>query len=264
MRLKMLRLWTLWLLVCLLFWPVTAQAEAIHLPLVFRPPSPTKTPTATPTRTATPTKTPTPTVTSTPSLTNTPTSTPSPTATHTATTTQTPSRTPTPVATPCEGCWQAIQNGSFENGFAYWETTGTPLLTSYTATSGLFSVVLDAYFEKDMVHQYVRVPFWAETAAVYVDWRMLSFEPPGSRYDQLGITVWSEVEVSQLASGFIRSDAPREAWYRSRVGIPGISAYRGQRLTLYIFAIDPWGPATLWNVDNVRLYFCCGSWVAEP
>ena len=277
-----------------------AAAPRIVFPVVFKPP-PTSTPT--PTNTSMPTNTPTPTASQTPTATNTVTLTPTrtnpPTATHTATITPTPTNTPTASRTPtltpsltstctatssatlsptpsrtptktptltptqCDGYWQAIQNGSFEYGFALWRSWGTPVLDCSMATSGFCSVRLEGYpGGSDCVNQEVIVPPWAETAAVYVDWHMLSFEPPGSLYDALGISVY--YGLTKLAGQFIRTDAPRGTWYWTRVGIPSISAYRGQQLSILITAFDSGGPVSYWWVDNVRLYFACGSWVAKP
>ena len=163
--------------------------------------------------------------------------------------------------TPCNTRWQLLYNSSFEDGWNYWATVGYPLRTTALATQGSYSVLMGGYNNAgDGISQLAVLPTWADTAAVYFDWIMYSYEPSYALpYDGLGVSVVDYQTGVRLASGMIDNTATRGIWYTARLGIPNASAYRGRTLQVMLTAVTDAINPTGWYIDMARLMAGCGS-----
>lgn len=221
---------------------ISAMTKRVNVPYVVRG-IPTKT--STPTATRTTTQTPTPTRSATPS--------------------RTPTRTPT--ARSCDGYSQALTNPSFEFGLTPWYPQGDPIWTCFVATDGTCSVYFGGRnLGTDSIYQIVTVPSWAETGAVYFDWAMLSDDSTITPRDYLTVSVMlvsSDTLPRTIAHSQIDNTDIRNTWFTSKLNIANINQYIGKNLSVMVYANTSASLPTGWHIDNVRLYFACGSWIAS-
>jgi hypothetical protein len=114
------------------------------------------------------------------------------------------------------------------------------------------------------LRQQVLVPEWAENAAIYFDWAMVSVDSVSESHDYLEVAAidWSTGLPDAISSYFVHNTRPRGVWYRQRLPILTIQAYRGEVITVQAFAHTDEIYPTGWYVDNFMIYFACGSWVA--
>jgi len=113
----------------------------------------------------------------------------------------------------------------------------------------------------DSLWQDAVVPNWAETAAVYLDWLMFTTNST-EKHSQLFVTVGDETSTIAFWSVW-NNEPPSATWFWMKIPIDSIAAYRGRTLTTQVTVWEALGATTVWYVDNVRLYFACGSWIAN-
>jgi hypothetical protein len=169
----------------------------------------------------------------------------------------TPTWTPTPISG-CNGSVQAVINPSFESGFSNWSALGYPLWINGVAIDGTHSMLLGGYnYANDLLAQFMVVPSWAETAAVYASWDMTSTDTPYYPTDALQIAIFDS-GTNFLEDYFVWNTSPRGLWYYTRQPIPNIAAYRGTSISVALGAITDYSYPTGWYVDNVWVVFACG------
>lgn len=175
--------------------------------------------------------------------------------------TATPAPTPTLSPSGCNRLYQGVVNPSFEEGFAGWDVYGFASLTRAAAVDGQYSVDLGGYNNsRDAVAQDVIVPDWAQTAALYASWYMLTTDPLVD--DALALSVFDS-NSNVINRSWVWNDAPQGAWYYTRTGVPNVQNYRGQALRVLISGFTDSSYPTSWYVDQVWLVFGCGSSIAQ-
>lgn len=175
-----------------------------------------------------------------------------------------PTVTATPTPAPCAQSVQLLANPSFEEGGAFWvAVTGSPAIVSGIAVDGIRSVRLGGVnYAQDSIGQFVTVPTWAESAALYYSWLMFSDDSLTVWWD--GLTVGVNDEFSAiLASRTQWNTGLRGYWQPERVPVPNIAAYRGHRIHVVIVASTDAAYPTTFYVDKVWLVFACGPAVAS-
>jgi len=202
---------------------------------------------------------PTPTVTASPSAT--PTWTPGPTMTPTSTATATGTATPTLTPTPCYGETQVLLEPGFETDENWMVGLGNPSRTSDNAFSGSYSTwFCGTNSDEDSLHQYVTVPDWAETGAVYFAWYMVSEDSLSFCYDKFTLKIWD------MYGGIVRmpvicSYFDRNQWTVHRASLGNVTALRGHPLDVVLRAQTNATLPTGWYIDDVRLVFACGGYI---
>ena len=140
-----------------------------------------------------------------------------------------------------------------------WVTTGDPSVSSDYSSDGLYSVWMAAYNNAfDGLDQGVTVPEWAEYGEIVFSWIMFSDDSPTQIYDVLSVGVTDE-STEVIAQTMITNSEPRGAWYRVRLPVNNISSYRGRVVHAYAAAMTDESLPTEWFIDNVQLFFVCGS-----
>ena len=189
---------------------------------------------------------PTPTVTASPSAT--PTWTPGPTM------------TPTPTPTPCYGAMQVLLDPGFETDENWVVGLGDPSRTSDNAYSGAYSIWLGGTnSDEDSLHQYVTVPDWAETGAVYFAWYMVSEDSPAFCYDKFTLKIW-DMYGGLVRMPVICSYFDRDQWTVHRASLGNVTALRGHPLDVVLRAQTNATLPTGWYIDDVKLVFACGGY----
>lgn len=186
---------------------------------------------------------------------------PPPTATATPTGTSTPTATPAPppTATPCSTSQQLLANHSFEYGFSPWLTSGNPVRSTTYATDGAFSVRLGgANNLYQHAVQWVNVPLWAERAAIWAHWFMLSTDSTVLAYDGLQVGLF-DADGNLISGKMITNIDVRRSWQELRVPIDNLDLYRGKTVGVAVRGITDGSYATTWYVDNVLLVVACGA-----
>ncbi|MHB0858313.1 MAG: hypothetical protein ACYC5M_12170 [Anaerolineae bacterium] len=164
----------------------------------------------------------------------------------------------------CDGSQQVLQNGGFEEGWAWWSLSGDPLLSTDTAASGQNSALLAGYNDsRDELRQTVSVPAWAETGKLYISWLMQTIDSATTDYDYLYITVRDLTAGQAIVQVYVANNTPTGAWYWSWESIPDVAARRGHSLQVEILAWTDESLPTVWFVDDVKLVFACGSALAS-
>lgn len=247
----------------------TETLTATHSPTPTATPTPSSTPTAT--ATCTPTSTPSPTATPQPTdtPTNTATWTSSPTATasptQTATATHTPTNTPTASPTPCNVLVQVVENPSFETGWSPWELThGLVFRVATCGFDGTYGLGFGgSNDEVERVIQELAVPAWAETAAVYFSWKMVSEDSTIYVHDSFGLQVWDIYQggYTIVVDSYVHNSAPRGVWCVTRLSHTNVEALQGHPLRVVLRAWTDGSYPTWWCIDDVQLVFACGSQV---
>jgi hypothetical protein len=152
-----------------------------------------------------------------------------------------------------------VINPSFESGFANWSTVGYPLWVDGFAIDGTHSMLLGDYDNaEDLLVQFINVPSWAETAAVYASWYMTSTDTPYYPTDALQISVFDS-GANFLEDYFVWNTSTRNQWFYTRQTVPNISAYRNTTISVTLGAITDSSLPTGWYVDKIWLVFACGS-----
>jgi len=206
-----------------------------------------------------------PTPTWTPGPTTTPTSTTEATRASTPTLTHTSTATPTVTPTQCYGAAQVVLNPSFETGWWPWMIQkGYPERTSAHAADGLYSVWFGGYNDAmDWLVQDMIAPQWADDAALYFCWRMISEDSPLQSYDYLTLWLWDEDVGEGLLYAEVNNTATRGYGFSrcAQLAPEDVIAARGHTLRVVIGGYTNSTLPTEWFVDNVRLYFACGGYV---
>jgi hypothetical protein len=132
------------------------------------------------------------------------------------------------------------------------------------ASDGQRSVVIPGIpSTRGALSQIVTVPAWAERATMLFDWYMTSAEGTTYQYDALYVSVSGVNTLEQLGGGAIWNTAPRGTWYTARAVVSNVANYRGQPIGVMFAGFNDATNVTTWYVDNVRLYFMCGSYQAD-
>ncbi|MHB1295540.1 MAG: hypothetical protein ACYC4R_11155 [Anaerolineae bacterium] len=162
----------------------------------------------------------------------------------------------------CPGVVQVLQNTGFEQGLVYWALGGNPMTSTNAAVSGYYSVWLGGYNDAvDTIRQDAAVPSWAESGAVYLSWLMYSDELAYEPHDRMEVVIY-DAGGNVVTETSIDSGMWRGAWYGLRLPIPNVASYRGQALSVRVYAFTDGSLVTSWYVDEVWLRFGCGMELA--
>lgn len=171
--------------------------------------------------------------------------------------TATPTRIPSPTATSCTS-YQAIQNPSFENGFAFWGgIRGNPQISGAYHTDGSYSAEFGGFNNANQfIAQTPTVPSWAKSADLWVSTLMFTSDDPNIIFDDLVIDAVTQSGVT-LGVLSIPNNTVQGTWFPWKIALGEVSAYHGQSIGVGIGdSTDATFPTT-WYVDDVNLVFSC-------
>jgi hypothetical protein len=174
---------------------------------------------------------------------------------------------PTPTPTTVPACNQAVQtlaNPGFSGTLSPWQASGIPWLYCDVPAWGCVAYLGGYNYANDWLVQSTVVPGWAETAAVYFDWIMYSEDSLTAAYDYMVVSVvagppGATVEIGQFVHDNRDDDG---TWYISRMSWADVTSLRGQPISVRVYAFSDGSYVTDWFVDNVELWFGCGTAIA--
>jgi hypothetical protein len=159
-------------------------------------------------------------------------------------------------------CVDKIQNGGFENDFAYWTTGGSPSLSLSGRTGARSAVLGGTNNDYDEISQEIPCPYYGEKvvarAWIYMstqDWEVAADWLNMAAYDSRGAGGWGIYYNDQMAESW-------QQWTSSFVG-PQVCE-PGVTWTVRFRAETDASLPTSFLIDDVSLEVCCPDDVYEP
>ena len=113
-------------------------------------------------------------------------------------------------------------------------------------------------YSEAILGQFFTVPSWAEKAYVVFDWYMLSQDDPDVAYDILFVGLY-DPNNNAIWEYDVDNTRTQGDWRTKTSSSYSVSGLRGQELDIAFGAFTDSSFPTAWWVDNVRVYFTCGS-----
>lgn len=187
--------------------------------------------------------------TSTPTLTSTPSETPTPTLEPTI-----PEPTATATVVPVLSCWDAIENGDFEDTTSSaWELSGEALISTQRPRLGSYSAWLAGYnMASDVVSQAITIPTDVLTATLSF-WSYVETIEVDHPHDYLYVEVRNPSGELLIVLHTLSDADPLNVWSRTSVDM---TAYAGQSVRVAFRATTNATLYTHFFVDDVELLLC--------